>query len=82
MDGNLHMRADHYNWCVVPDKGYDAVLFGAMAVVVAVVLQGKFSALWTLVAGLSLANIRMICDRQQHYPIYVAQNAMHAHKCF
>ncbi|DBA77107.1 hypothetical protein WJX77_005031 [Trebouxia sp. C0004] len=42
---------DHYNWCVVPDKGYDAVLFGAMAVVVAVLLQGKYSALWTLVAG-------------------------------
>jgi len=38
---------------VVPDKGYDAVLFGAMAVVVAVLLQGKYSALWTLVAGAS-----------------------------
>jgi len=38
---------------VVPDKGYDAVLFGAMAVVVAVLLQGKYSALWTLVAGKS-----------------------------
>jgi hypothetical protein len=40
---------------VVPDKGYDAVLFGAMAVVVAVLLQGKYSALWTLVAGTSLS---------------------------
>lgn len=36
---------------MVPDKGYDAVLFGAMAVVLAVLLQGKYSALWTLVAG-------------------------------
>ncbi len=40
---------------MVPDKGYDAVLFGAMAVVVAVLLQGKYSALWTLVAGTSLS---------------------------
>ncbi|KAL3155128.1 Son of sevenless 1, variant 2 [Trebouxia sp. C0009 RCD-2024] len=43
--------ADHFNWCVVPDKSYDAVLFGAMAVLVAVLLQGKYSALWTLIAG-------------------------------
>ena len=48
----LH-HADHYNWCVVPDKGFDAVLFGAMAVVVAAMCQGKFSALWTLIAGIS-----------------------------
>lgn len=44
--------ADHFNWCVVPDKSYDAVLFGAMAVLVAVLLQGKYSALWTLIAGM------------------------------
>lgn len=42
---------DHYNWCAVPDKGYDAVLFGGMAVVVAALLQGKYAALWTLIAG-------------------------------
>ena len=33
----LHLRpllayADHFNWCVVPDKSYDAVLFGARKV--------------------------------------------------
>lgn len=50
--------ADHFNWCVVPDKGYDAILFGAMAVVVAVVLQGKYSALWTLIAGVSFDTAR------------------------
>ena len=69
------MRADHYNWCVVPDKGYDAVLFGAMAVVVAVVLQGKFSALWTLVAGLSVANYHLICDQLQFEPFNCSTKA-------
>lgn len=54
----LRDSADHFNWCVVPDKSYDAVLFGAMAVLVAVLLQGKYSALWTLIAGmLSLATL-------------------------
>ena len=54
--------ADHFNWCVVPDKGYDAILFGAMAVVLAVVLQGKYSALWTLIAGVSF-------DTAREYPV-------------
>ena len=35
----------------MPDKGYDAVLFGGMAVVTAALLQGKYAALWTLIAG-------------------------------
>lgn len=48
---SCHNLADHYNWCAVPDKGYDAVLFGGMAVVVAALLQGKYAALWTLIAG-------------------------------
>ena len=35
----------------MPDKGYDAVLFGGIAVVTAALLQGKYAALWTLIAG-------------------------------
>lgn len=51
---------------MVPDKGYDAVLFGAMAVVVAVLLQGKYSALWTLVAGTSFSS-SLTCSLQAHH---------------
>ena len=35
----------------MPDKGYDAILFAGVALVAACVLQGKFSALWLLLAG-------------------------------
>ncbi|KAK9835845.1 hypothetical protein WJX74_009233 [Apatococcus lobatus] len=42
---------DHFNWCTVPGKTYDAVLFAGFAVLCACLLQGKFSALWVLLAG-------------------------------
>ena len=44
-------RADNYNWCTVPGSGYDAILFAAIAVVFACLLQGQFSALYVLIAG-------------------------------
>ena len=43
--------AEAYDWCIVPDSGYDAVLFAGVAVLAACCLQGKFSALWILLAG-------------------------------
>lgn len=65
---SLTAYADHFNWCVVPDKSYDAVLFGAMAVVVAVVLQGKYSALWTLIAGMALSSCPcLLCAQSTFY---------------
>lgn len=42
---------DHFNWCTVPGKAYDATLFAGFAVLCACLLQGKFSALWVLLAG-------------------------------
>lgn len=75
----VHLRslpaiADHFNWCVVPDKSYDAVLFGAMAVLVAVLLQGKYSALWTLIAGMFCGSCVRSLHRQSLYPCMVAHN--------
>lgn len=48
---NPPFLAEAYDWCVVPDSGYDAVLFAGVAVLAACCLQGKFSALWILLAG-------------------------------
>ncbi|KAK9788845.1 hypothetical protein WJX73_003600 [Symbiochloris irregularis] len=41
----------YYNWCVVPNSGYDAILFAGVALLAACLLQGKFSALWIMAAG-------------------------------
>lgn len=44
-------HAASYNWCSVPLKGSDAFLFVALALLVAICLFGKLSAVWVLVAG-------------------------------
>eukprot|EP00892_Ulva_mutabilis_P007352 jgi/Ulvmu1/498/UM001_0506.1 len=41
----------HYNWCVVPQSGQDAVLYGAIAVLLGCLVSGKLSSVWILVAG-------------------------------
>lgn len=42
---------DHFNWCPVPDGGYDAVLFVGVALLVACFASAKLSAIWVLMAG-------------------------------
>eukprot|EP00884_Botryococcus_braunii_P005640 jgi/Botrbrau1/15077/Bobra.0286s0006.2 len=48
---NRTLDPDHFNWCVVPDSGYDGILFGCTAVLAAILATGKFSALFMLLAG-------------------------------
>jgi len=43
--------AENFSYCTVPNSGQDALLFGSVAVLVTVVLQGKLSAVWVLIAG-------------------------------
>lgn len=43
--------ADNYDWCIVPDSGYDIIVFAGVAVVVSCLFRGKFSNLMILVAG-------------------------------
>ncbi|KAK9828685.1 hypothetical protein WJX72_001519 [[Myrmecia] bisecta] len=50
---------EHYNWCTVPESGFDAVLFGAVALLAASILHGKFSALWILLAGAACQMVAM-----------------------
>lgn len=50
-DWTYLLIAEAYDWCIVPDSGYDAVVFAGVAVLAACCLQGKFSALWILLAG-------------------------------
>ena len=47
------MPADEYDWCIVPDSGYDVIVFAGIAVIVACCFRGKFSNLMILVAGMS-----------------------------
>ena len=46
--------ADDYNWCVVPHRPWDTLLFAGIAVVVACLSQGPYSSLIVLIAGESL----------------------------
>ena len=50
-DTTCYWPADGGHFCIVPHSGYDAVLFAAVAIVLACVLQGKFFSLWIFVAG-------------------------------
>lgn len=43
--------AAEYDWCTVPDSGYDALLFPAIAVVLACLFQGRMSTTLVLIAG-------------------------------
>lgn len=47
----------------MPHSGYDAVLFAALAIVLACVLQGKFFSLWIFVAGETTATGRCLQAR-------------------
>ncbi|KAL0035986.1 hypothetical protein WJX77_010179 [Trebouxia sp. C0004] len=49
--------ADNYDWCIVPDTGYDVILLAGIAVVVACICQGRLSNLMVLVAGGALQGI-------------------------
>lgn len=55
---NLHPTYAHrvddpnsYNFCPVPNSGQDAILYAALALVAACLLQGRLSALWVFIAG-------------------------------
>lgn len=51
---NYTSRVDdpgHFNFCPVPEKGFDALAYMSVALLVAAVLQGKLSALLVLIAG-------------------------------
>lgn len=43
--------AAYYDWCVVPNSGYDSILFAGVALVAACLLQGKFASLYVMAAG-------------------------------
>lgn len=43
--------ADSYDWCIVPETGYDVIVLAGLAVVVACLCQGRLSNLMVLVAG-------------------------------
>ncbi|KAL0021928.1 hypothetical protein WJX79_007439 [Trebouxia sp. C0005] len=49
--------ADNYDWCIVPDTGYDVILLAGIAVIVACICQGRLSNLMVLVAGGALQGI-------------------------
>lgn len=53
---------DEYDWCVVPDSGYDVIVFAGVAVVVSCLFRGRFSNLMILVAG--MASIAMAFGAQ------------------
>ena len=44
--------AAEYDWCTVPDSGYDVIVFAGIAVLVACCFRGKFSNLMILIAGM------------------------------
>jgi hypothetical protein len=54
--------ADSYNFCAVPDSGQDAIVYGALALVLSCLLQGRLSALWVFIAGASLGMHSSICE--------------------
>jgi hypothetical protein len=45
------MHADHFNFCIVPDSAADAVLFAAVALLVACTASTQNTAINVLVAG-------------------------------
>jgi hypothetical protein len=49
----------HYNFCMVPDSSYDAVLFVAVALLVATAASVKMSALNVLLVGTTCHNVEL-----------------------
>lgn len=45
---------DHYNFCVVPQSGADAILFISIAILAACICSGSLSALYVLMLGKKL----------------------------
>jgi hypothetical protein len=45
------LRTVDYDWCTIPESGYDALLFPAIAVVLACLLQGRMSTTLVLIIG-------------------------------
>jgi hypothetical protein len=45
------LLADNYNWCIVEDKGQDAIVFASMAVVIACLVAGRLQSLIILILG-------------------------------
>ena len=55
-DPGVCCAADEYDWCIVPDSGYDIIVFAGVAVVVSCLFRGRFSNLMILVAGMPLGS--------------------------
>ena len=49
---NMLCSAGDYDWCIVPESGYDVIVFAGIAVLVACCFRGKFSNLMILIAGM------------------------------
>lgn len=47
----LLLLAENYNWCIVDDKGHDAILFASLAVVIACMATGRLQSLIVLIIG-------------------------------
>ena len=43
--------AENFNWCTVPDVGYDVIFVPGVAVILACLLQNRLSTTWVLVIG-------------------------------
>ncbi len=56
--------AGEYDWCIVPDSGYDVIVFAGIAVLVACCFRGKFSNLMILIAGMHEAVATAVKPRQ------------------
>lgn len=50
LDG-IWLLAESYNWCIVGDKGHDAILFASIAVVIACMATGRLQSLIVLIIG-------------------------------
>lgn len=50
------LSADNYDWCIVPDSGYDIIVFAGVAVIISCLFRGKFSNLMILIAGKCVEN--------------------------
>ena len=43
--------AENFNWCTVPEVGYDVIFVPGIAVILACLLQNRLSTTWVLVIG-------------------------------
>ena len=52
---NTSCSAGEYDWWIVPESGYEVIVFAGIAVLVACCFRGKFSNLMILIAGMNEA---------------------------